>query len=807
MLVSYRWLQDYVNLDGITPEALAEKITRSGIEVEAVDSLNKGMKHVVIGHVLECERHPNAEKLNKCLVDIGEGEPVQIICGAPNVAKGQKVAVAKVGAVLPGNFKIKKAKLRGEESNGMICSLQELGVEGKLVAKEFSDGIFVFPQDTEVGADALEQLNLHDTVLELGLTPNRADCLNMLGVAYEVAAILGRDITFPNAGVQEVIEKASDVIGVKVEAPTDNPYYGARVIKNVKIGPSPLWMQNRLMASGIRPINNVVDITNYILLEYGQPLHAFDLDRFGSNEVVVRRARDGEKMTTLDDVERTLTSEHLVITNGKVPVALAGVMGGADSEVHPGTVNVLLESAVFASGRIRQASKDHGLRSEASTRYEKGIDPYRAKEAADRAAYLMAELAGGEVLAGIVEENHIKTAPATITIESDRINRVLGTNVSVEKVADIFAALRFEFTEDNGVFTVTVPTRRMDITIQEDLIEEVARMYGYDHLASTLPVNESKPGLLTDHQMKRRKVRRYLEGAGMYQAITYSLTSDARVKEFVEEESLVPVRLAMPMSEERAVLRLSLVPHLLEAVSYNRHRKNNDVALYEIASVFHNREQELTKQPTEEEHLAGAVTGIWHHHLWQGEKKAVDFFVAKGILEGLFSLLGVEQRIRYIQAKRADLHPGRTAIIELDGNEVGFIGQVHPQKQKELDLAETYVFELNLAQLFDAETDEVLYEPIPRFPSITRDIALVVDDTISAAKVKDVVIEAGGKLLKEVNLFDVYQGEHLEQGKKSLAFSLRYFDPERTLTDEEVTKAHEKVLKQLHDQLGAALRG
>jgi phenylalanyl-tRNA synthetase beta chain len=804
MFVSYKWLQEYVDLTGITAKELADLITKSGIEVESVEVLNKGAKGVVVGHVLEREQHPNADKLSKCLVDIGEGEPVQIICGAPNVAKGQKVAVAKVGAVLPGNLKIKRAKLRGEESNGMICSLQELGVESKLVPKEYADGIFVFPSDAPVGADALELLNLDDEVLELGLTPNRADCLSMIGVAYEVAAILGRDVKLPTIELQESDENVHDYISVRVDAPEDNPLYAGRIVKNVKIGPSPLWMQTRLMAAGIRPHNNVVDITNYILLEYGQPLHAFDYDRLGSKEIVVRRAKAGETIVTLDDTKRTLTEDHLVITNGTEPVALAGVMGGANSEVRDDTTTVFIESAYFTSPVIRKASKDHGLRSEASTRFEKGIDPARTKEALDRAAALMAEYAGGEVVGGIVEVNTLKGKEVTVTITLDRINRVLGTMITKDEVATILTNLQFAFTEDNGTFTITVPSRRRDISIEEDIIEEVARLYGYDRLPATLPVAEAKPGKLTPYQAKRRQVRRYLEDVGLFQAITYSLTSEEKATMFALETA-EPIRLALPMSEERSVLRQSLLPHLLEVASYNRARQVENVAVYETGAVYlANGENEL---PSEKERLAGVLTGVWHAHLWQGEKKAVDFYVVKGVLDGLFELLGLTNRIEYKQAKREHMHPGRTADILLDGKTIGFVGQLHPVVQKEYDLKETYVFELALTDLLNAEVEDISYSPIPRFPSITRDIALVVDENVVAGELQKAIIEAGGELLKEVSIFDVYQGDRLPDGKKSIAFSLRYYDPERTLTDEEVTAVHEKVIQAVEQRFGATLRG
>ncbi|AXI40292.1 phenylalanine--tRNA ligase subunit beta [Bacillaceae bacterium ZC4] len=802
MFVSYKWLSEYVDLD-ISPEELAEKITKSGIEVENVQAVNEGIKDVVVGQVLEKEQHPNAEKLSKCLVDIGEGEPVQIICGAQNVEKGQKVPVAKVGAVLPGNFKIKRAKLRGEESNGMICSLQELGIEGKLVPKEFSDGIFVFPSDAEVGKNAMEQLFMDDYVLELGLTPNRSDCLSMIGVAYEVAAILKKEVRKPEVHYEAAEEKATDYITVNVEAKEDNPFYVAKIIKNVKIAPSPLWMQMRLIKAGIRPHNNVVDITNYCLLEYGQPLHAFDYDRFGSKEILVRRAHDGETIVTLDDQERKLTSDHLVITNGKVPVALAGVMGGADSEVRDDTTTVLLEAAYFKGSVVRKASKDFGLRSEASLRFEKGVDPNRVKAAAERAAQLIAKYASGTVLEGEAEFHDFSIEKKVITISAEKINNVLGTNIAVDEIKEIFDRLQFETVEENGLFTVTVPTRRGDIAIEEDLIEEVARLYGYDYIPSTLPEGSSTSGALTDYQLKRRKVRRFLEGAGLYQAITYSLTSKEKAGQFTLETSSF-TQLALPMSEERSVLRLSLLPHLLESVKYNKARQIDDIHLYEIGSVFIS--DDALEKPLEKERLSGVMTGHYVYHPWQGEKTKVDFYVVKGILDGLFDLLGLLDEIEYKQAKREGLHPGRTADIYLNGSFIGFVGELNPEVEKEYDLDETYVFELKLADLIQYEAKPVIYTPIPRFPSITRDIALVVDQHVHAGELQETIREAGGKLLKEISIFDVYEGERLGAGKKSIAFSLRYYDPERTLTDEEAAKAHEKVIKAVEEKFSAVLR-
>ncbi len=802
MLVSTKWLSEYVNTQGLDPKELGEKITRSGIEVDAVIDRSQGITNVVVGYVKECIKHPEADKLNICQVDVGE-ETTQIICGAPNVAAGQKVIVARPGAVLPGGIKIKKAKLRGEESNGMICSLQELGIEGRLVAKKYAEGIYVLPETAVPGESALSLLGLDDIVLELGLTPNRSDALSMLGVAYEVGAILTEDMKYPEAAYTESTEKAEDVLKLRIDAIEQNPMYIAKVVKNVEVKESPLWLQNRLMAAGVRPHNNVVDITNYVLMEYGQPLHAFDYDRIATKEIVVRLANEGEKITTLDDQERTLKANNLVITNGQEPIAIAGVMGGANSEVHDGTTTVVIESAYFAGGSVRQTSKDHNLRSDASARFEKGVDPNRVIAAVERAASLLAELAGGEVLAGSVVVDELDKSPAEVVISPDFINSRLGMKISLEEMTSILTRLKFDFEAANGYLYIKAPTRRQDIKIPEDIVEEIARMYGYDEIPLTLPVEESKPGGLTAYQAKRRLVRQYLEGAGLYQAITYSLTSKEAAQLFALETAPV-TELLMPMSEERSTLRQSLIPHLLEAVTYNTARQADTVALYEVGSVFLG--ETASGLPQEQEHLAAVIAGKWVEHSWQGEKKAVDFFVLKGIVEGLLEKLGLSTELTFEKATVDGLHPGRTAAIKLSGESVGIIGQLHPAEQKARDLKETYVVELNLAKVLNLPVDALYYVPVSKFPSITRDIALVVDRDKAAGELQATIQMSGGRLLKGVHLFDLYEGDKMEAGKKSVAFSLTYFDPERTLTDEEVVNAHNKVLKALAEQ-GAELRG
>lgn len=798
MLVSIKWLKDYVNTQDLAPADLGEKITRSGIEVDAVIDRSHGMTNVIVGYVEDCYKHPEADKLSICQVNVGE-ETTQIICGAPNIAAGQKVIVARPGAKLPGGIKIKRAKLRGEESNGMICSLQELGIEGKLVPKAYAEGIYVLPEDAETGSDVLTNFDLDDTVLELGLTPNRADAMSMLGVAYEVGAILSKEVQLPEANYTEAADSAQSMLTLNIDAPDANPLYIAKVIRNIEVKESPMWLQQRLMAAGVRPHNNVVDVTNYVLMEYGQPLHAFDYDSLKTGNITVRHAKEGEKIMTLDDAERTLSSNNLVITNGEEPVALAGVMGGANSEVSDSTTTIVIESAYFASGSIRQTSKDHGLRSDASSRYEKGVDPNRVIPAAERAASLIAELAGGEVLAGSVMFDVLDKEEKIVKVSPDFINTRLGMKISFEDMMRILERLKFNTEAVNGQLVISVPTRRQDIQIEEDVVEEIARLYGYDEIPATLPETETTPGGLTPYQQKRRIVRNYLEGAGLLQAVTYSLTSEASAHQFALTETET-TRLLMPMSEERSTLRQSLLPHLLESVSYNTARRSDSVALYEVGAVFLKTEGELLN---EEEHLAIAMTGLWLDNSWQGEKKPVDFFVLKGIAEGLGNKLGVE--LEFERGEMDGLHPGRTAFVMLNGNRVGIIGQLHPTDQKARDLKETLVLELNLAALLQEEVAPLLYTPVPRYPSISRDIAMVLSKIVEAGSIEAVIRNAGGKLLKDVRVFDLYEGDNMEEGKKSVAFSLTYFDPEKTLTDEEVANVHEKVRTAL-TQAGAELR-
>lgn len=800
MLISNEWLKEYVTIDDSVSN-LAERITRTGIEVDDLIDYTKDIKNLVVGFVKSKEKHPDADKLNVCQVDIGEDEPVQIVCGAPNVDAGQYVIVAKVGGRLPGGIKIKRAKLRGERSEGMICSLQEIGISSNYIPKSFESGIYVFSESQVPGTYALQALYLDDQVMEFDLTPNRADALSMIGTAYEVAALYNTKMTKPETTSNELELSANDELTVTIENEDKVPYYSARVVHDVTIEPSPIWMQARLIKAGIRPINNVVDISNYVLLEYGQPLHMFDQDAIGSQQIVVRQANESEKMTTLDDTERELLTSDIVITNGQTPIALAGVMGGDFSEVKEHTSNIVIEGAIFDSVSIRHTSRRLNLRSESSSRFEKGIATEFVDEAVDRACYLLQTYANGKVLKDRVSSGELGAFITPIDITADKINRTIGFDLSQNDIVTIFNQLGFDTEINDDVITVQVPSRRKDITIKEDLIEEVARIYGYDDIPSTLPVFEKvTSGQLTDRQYKTRMVKEVLEGAGLDQAITYSLVSKEDATAFAMQQRQT-IDLLMPMSEAHASLRQSLLPHLIEAASYNVARKNKDVKLFEIGNVFFaNGEGEL---PDQVEYLSGILTGDYVVNQWQGKKETVDFYLAKGVVDRVAEKLNLE--FSYRRADIDGLHPGRTAEILLENKVVGFIGELHPTLAADNDLKRTYVFELNFDALMAVSVGYINYQPIPRFPGMSRDIALEVNQNIPAADLLSTIHAHGGNILKDTLVFDVYQGEHLEKGKKSIAIRLNYLDTEETLTDERVSKVQAEIEAALIKQ-GAVIR-
>ncbi|MGT2801921.1 phenylalanine--tRNA ligase subunit beta [Streptococcus henryi] len=826
MLVSYKWLKELVDLDVTTAE-LSEKMSTTGIEVEGVATPAEGLSKLVVGHVLSCEDVPDTH-LHLCMVDTGDDEPRQIVCGAPNVTAGIKVIVAVPGARIADNYKIKKGKIRGMESLGMICSLQELGLPDSIIPKEFSDGIQILPEDAVPGDSIFPYLDLDDEIIELSITPNRADALSMRGVAHEVAAIYGKEVHFPAKSLTEAEKASAEVLEVTIESDKVLTYQ-ARVVENVTVAPSPQWLQNLLMNAGIRPINNVVDVTNYILLLFGQPMHAFDLDKFEDKKIVARDARDGEKLVTLDGEERQLTADDIVITVADKPVALGGVMGGQATEIDNSSKNVVLEAAVFDGKSIRKTSGRLNLRSESSSRFEKGINYDTVTEALDFAAAMLQELAEGTVLSGKVEAGSLPTEPVEVSTSLDYVNVRLGTELTYADVEEVFAKLGFGISGNADKFTVSVPRRRWDIAIQADLVEEIARIYGYDKLPTTLPEAGATAGELTATQALRRKVRTIAEGAGLSEIISYALTTPEKAVEFTLNPTNV-TELMWPMTVDRSALRQNVVSGMLDTVAYNVNRKNSNLAIYEIGKVFEQTGNPKEELPNELEIFAFALTGLVAEKDFQTSPVAVDFYYAKGIVEALASKLGLS--FDFVAEKElASMHPGRTAAILLDGQILGYVGQVHPQTAKAYGIPETYVAEINLtgvlgyicsisvssisnidghlAETF-LETNNIKVEKpfveITKFPAVSRDIALLLPKETSHKAVVDAIQSAGVKRLTDIKLFDVYAGANIEAGKKSMAYSLTFQNPEANLTDEEVVKFMEKITKALTEQVDAEVR-
>ena len=797
MLVSYNWLKQYTNVED-NANALAEKITRGGIEVEGVEYLAEEISGVVVGYVESKEKHPDAEKLNVCQVNVGEEENLQIVCGAPNVDAGQYVIVATVGAKLPG-IKIKKAKLRGVESQGMICSLAELGLSKSVVPKNYEEGIYVFETEQELGSDVVEVLGLNDYILDLSITPNRADALSMRGLTYELGALYNNKVDFKDVEKEEDYEATS--LQVAIESDSCRNYVG-QVVKNVEVKSSPLWLQTRLMNSGIRPINNIVDITNYVLLEFGQPMHAFDKDLVG-DKIVVRDAKEGEVLETLDGEERKLQTTDLVITDGTRAIALGGVMGGKNTEVGEETKNIILESAYFNPTSVRRTSAAHGLRSDSSARFEKGIDPNMQKAALARAVELILGLCPNAVVessVGVVN----KVDDKVVEITTSYINNYLGIILSTEEIVAILEGLSFKVEVSGEDLVVKVPTRRPDISIKQDLVEEVIRIYGYDNLASTLPkFSKTTKGGLTYSQRMVRDLRAVYASLGFNDTINYSLVSEEEATQYTLEDHH-KVRLLMPMTETHSTLRQSLIPGLLNTVQYNVARKQKDLKLLEIGRVFFGSGDDNI-QPKETVYLSAALTGEERSTKWLKESSTLDFFAAKGYLEVVFERLGLEEKVTYKKSTLEGMHPGRFAEVYLGEKRIGFIGEVHPQVADKLGLNTTYVFEINLDEVISEGKVKPKYEEVTKYPEITRDIAMLVDVKDEYQNIYNVVESVNSKLITKVELFDLYVGAELLVGKKSLALTITYSDKQKTLTDEEVTAVHDKVLAAL-TAYGAIIR-
>lgn len=795
MIVSYNWLKELLKLP-VSAEKLAEEMSLYSVEIESFSKLIHAT-NLVVGYVTEKKPHENSDHLHICQVNFGDYD-LQIVCGAPNVDVGQHVIVALPGAVLPGGT-IKKSVIRGVESNGMICSLQELGLDSKYIPEAYAHGIYVLGEDAVPGSNALAYLGLDDYIIELGLTPNRMDLLSMRGVAKDVKAMYNLEEIPLQYELHEVDAQTKDEISVELETRNCYSYY-ARVIKDVEIKESPNFIKARLIASGIRPINNVVDITNYILMLFGQPLHSFDQDQLG-NKIVVRRAHNGEKTITLDHNERTLNSSDIVITDGEKTVCIAGVMGCKNTEVTSKTKNIVLESAVFRPLSIRRTSSRLGLRSEASIRYERGVDLNQSLEAVNYACYLLEKYAGGKVLKGYVHQGIEHIEDKEITLSESLIEDYLGIHISIDRIDEICKSLSFQ-TEKSGLeVKVFVPNRRLDIAIQQDLIEEIARMNGYDKLNETIPSMDISGGL-TETQKVRRTIRHIFSDLGWNECVTYSLVHPKHVDEFRYSafKYQETIALSHPMSEEHSVLRKSLLPSLIQVVKYNEARKMTNNAFFEIAKKYY------TYQNTtyEENLLSGIINGETPKIMWKGDPEMVDFFYVKGMLDMVFQKLRMHVTYVPLDEEIQELHPKRTAKIIYNNQVIGFVGELHPKYAKENHLEEVYVFELLLDAITSVPLEINHFIPISKVPSVERDLALVMDVHQPIGEIVE-AIQKSDKMIVQVKVFDVYMDERLSYCKKSVAVRIT-LESDETLTEEVISSKIKRILKSLEYRYQITLR-
>ncbi len=789
MKLSLNFVKDYIDLsDELTVHQIAEDMTRSGNEYDSEGPLVSGT-NLVIGKVLTCENHPDSDHLHVCTVDVGT-EVLNIVCGAPNVKKGQKVIVAKVGAELPDGT-IKKGMIRGQESNGMICALYEIGIDKKFLSEEDKNGIHVLPEDAPVGKDPVKYMKLDDEVIDFDLTANRGDLLSILGMAYELGAIYDKKVKNVDISHKESGEDINKSFKVNVNTPNCYTFL-ARRVENVEIKESPDFIKNRLIACGVRPINNVVDISNYVMLELGQPLHFYDGDKL-NGVLEVRQAEKGEKLKTLDEQERILDESDLVISNGKEAIGLAGVMGGLSTEVESDTKNIIIESAIFDSVMVRKTSKKI-LRSESSNRFEKGIDPNRTFMAIERACHLLEKYAGGTVIKGRCEYNKSDLKDRVITINYSAINDLLGTVIPKEEVLNVFRKLGFTSKDNGNSAEVTVPRRRLDIGIPEDLIEEVSRIYGVDNIEGKLPIVPMKRG---SRNNTLREIRRKMVNLGLNETLTYVLINEKEVHKYTTDD-FEELRLLDPMTEERNVLRYSLIPSLVKTYEYNKAHYNKDVSIFEIGKGFFKKGEEYGENTK----LCALMTGRYFDSL--GNDQKVDFYVIKGVAEEILDYLGYNGRYSFVKPKNEikEFHPYQTAEISVNNNVCGIVGKLHPNETKD----DIYVLEINLDKLLAKKTGKMSFKEISKFPAVNKDLALVVDKEVSACDLENEIKKAGGKLFLGSKIFDVYEGEKLGKNKKSIAISLSFGDMNKTLTDDEVNEAISKIVERLEKSLKAELR-
>ena len=789
-MISLNWVKDYIDLRDQDLKELAVKVTKAGINVERV--VTNHIDNLVIGEVLECVSHPDSDHLHVCKVNIGN-DVTQIVCGASNVRSGLKVIVALPGAVLPGDFEIKKSKIRGVESNGMICALFELGLEEK-TEDNYNKGICELDGDAPVGNDPIEYLGLDDTLYELDVHKHRNnDCYYHIGFAYEIASILNRKVSLPDISFNEVEENIDKYFNLKVET-SKCPYYLAKMVTDVEIKESPEFIKKRLISAGMRPINNVVDISNYVMLEYGQPMHFFDKDKLG-DKIVVRDATEGEVIVTLDEKTRILSKKDIVITDGSKPVCIAGVMGGLNTDVDSNTKTILIESAIFDATSIRYTASNLNLRSEASIRYGKGLNYEYTKDAIDRACHLLEKYANAKVLSGIIAHDQLDKNPKVVKFRADDVNKMLGITISTSDMEVELNRLDFAYELKDDEFTVTIPNRRLDIDPNvNDIAEEIGRLYGYHNLVSTLPRIPLRKGEYIGDVKYRKMATKRLRALGLNECKTYTLVSPEMANRF-KCDNKINVVLPNPMSIDKSVVRTSILPSLLNTYEYNNTRKVNDINIYEISKVY-------DKDYNEETKLAILMKGNYISNNWQGIKVRVDFYVIKGIIENILDYFGYKNRYTFEVANIDGMHPGISANILLDREVIGVIGRVHPSIMKD----DIYMAEISLTKFMDKKIKAIKYKESSRYPEIKKDLAFVVKKEISAGIIMDQIRKSGGRLLTNIEVFDVYTGENVGKDEKSIAYALTFSDPTRTLTDEEVTNVFNKIISEVEKKLEAKLR-
>ncbi len=788
-MISLEWLNDYVDIANIDPKELAEKITKAGVNVEKV--ITNHINNLVIGEVIECENHPDSDHLHICKVNVGN-EILQIVCGAPNVRKGLKVIVAQVGSVLPGNFEIKKGNIRGAESNGMLCALYELGLEEK-TEENYNKGIHELDANAPVGEDPFKYLNLDTTLYELDIHKHRNnDCFYHIGFAYEVAAILNKKVKLPDLTTNPINDEVNNYFSLKVET-KKCPYYLAKMVKDVEIKESPDFIKKRLIDAGMRPINNVVDISNYVMLEYGQPLHFFDKNKLGNN-IVVRDAFDDEKIITLDEKERILNHNDIVITDGSKPVAIAGVMGGLNTDVDENTKDILIESAIFDGVSIRYTSTNLNLKSEASIRYGKGLNYEYTSDAIERACHLLEKYAGAKVLSGIVKYDNIDKTPKVVTFDSNEVNKMLGINISKENMEKEFDRLGFDYKLNNDTFTVIIPNRRLDIEANvNDIAEEIGRLYGYHNLVGTLPVLGLKKGEYKGDLKLRKDVSKHMRGLNLNEVKTYTLVSPEMAKLFNYENKENAI-LPNPMSADKSVIRTTLIPSLINIYEYNKARKVNDILIYEISKTY-------DKEYNEDVKLSILMKGNYITNDWMNNRIKIDFYLIKGIIENVLNYLGFKNRYSFEKDIINNLHNGISASILVDRQKVGIIGRVHPSVLKD----DVYVCELSLTKL-NKEVKPLKYKESSKYPEIVKDVAFIIPKSLTSGEIVETIKKAGGRLLASVDVFDVYTGENVKDNEKSIAYTLTFKDDTRTLNDEEVNTVFRNIINKVVEKFNVELR-